>query len=80
MSTDRDIDEAMEETFPASDAPANTVETGIVTRDLSEIVDNMAAHRFELTVDGRTAFLDYERTADRFTILHTEVPESLCGP
>jgi len=28
MATD-DIDEALEETFPASDAPANTVETGI---------------------------------------------------
>lgn len=26
---DRKIDEALEETFPASDAPANTVETGI---------------------------------------------------
>jgi hypothetical protein len=26
---DDDIDEALEETFPASDPPANTVETGI---------------------------------------------------
>lgn len=24
-----DVDEALEETFPASDAPANTVETGV---------------------------------------------------
>ena len=26
---DRELDETLEETFPASDAPANTVETGI---------------------------------------------------
>jgi hypothetical protein len=26
---DSDLEEALEETFPASDAPANTVETGI---------------------------------------------------
>src|SRR5262245_25730924 len=79
MPGDRDVDEAVEESFPASDAPANTVETGIVARDLSAIVDNAGAHRFELTVDGLTAFLDYERTGDRLTILHTEVPEKLRG-
>jgi hypothetical protein len=26
---DRELDETLEETFPASDAPGNTVETGI---------------------------------------------------
>jgi len=29
--TDAKLDETIEETFPASDAPANTVETGIRT-------------------------------------------------
>jgi uncharacterized protein len=43
------------------------------------VSDNSARQRFEVTVDGHTAFLTYERTADRFTILHTEVPEPLRG-
>lgn len=82
---DSDIDEASEESFPASDAPANTVETRIGAHKVdpdpaaAPIVDNAAQHRFELTVDGETAFLDYERTADRFTILHTEAPKALRG-
>jgi hypothetical protein len=29
FSDDRDLDETLDETFPASDPPANTVETGI---------------------------------------------------
>jgi predicted GNAT family acetyltransferase len=49
-----------------------------MTPDAS-VSDNAARHRFEVTVDGHTAFLTYERTADRFTILHTEVPEELRG-
>jgi hypothetical protein len=31
-----DVDEALEETFPASDPPANTVETGIVPTEVAE--------------------------------------------
>ena len=44
-----------------------------------EVSDNPALNRFELTVDGQTAFLKYERTADTLTLIHTEVPESLRG-
>jgi len=74
------LDETIDETFPASDAPANTVETGIRAGDVvSAVVDNPAASRFELTMDGVTAFLAYERTADTLTLTHTEVPESLRG-
>lgn len=81
---DREIDEALEETFPASDAPANTVETGIRTGDSSlsgpvPVLDNPGRHRFELTVDGHTAFLAYERTRDALMLVHTEVPEPLRG-
>jgi len=82
---DSDIDEASEESFPASDAPANTVETRIGAHKVdpdaatAPIVDNPGKHRFELTVDGETAFMEYERTADRFTILHTEAPKALRG-
>lgn len=80
---DGDLDETLEETFPASDAPANTVETGIrvgepPSHDLS-VTDNPTLGRFEVTVEGATAFLAYERTADTLRIVHTEVPPALRG-
>jgi uncharacterized protein len=77
------LDEGLDETFPASDAPANTVETGIRTGEPSEsepeVVDNRSLSRFELVVDGHTAFLTYERTPDSLTLVHTEVPKALRG-
>ena len=89
MSTWRDtddakLDETLEETFPASDAPANTTETGIrvgtpAGLDAAVEADNPARNRFELTANGETAFLEYERTNDRLTLLHTEVPPSMRG-
>lgn len=56
MTSDDDkLDETLEETFPASDAPANTTETGIVTgpplQADATIADNTTQHRFELTVE-----------------------------
>ena len=80
---DDKLDETLEETFPASDAPANTVETGIgidatlVPND--GIRDNRAASRFELVTDGEVAFLNYARKADAVVFVHTEVPPSLRG-
>src|ERR1043166_2415817 len=44
-----------------------------------EVVDNTAAHRFELTVEGSTGFLEYERTPTALTLLHTEVPPPIRG-
>jgi predicted GNAT family acetyltransferase len=81
---DEQLDEALEETFPASDAPANTVETGIVPRDLPSplpgvVVDNSARGRFELTAEGGTAFMVYRREPGTMTLVHTEVPEDLRG-
>jgi len=83
-SDDGKVDEALEETFPASDAPANTVETGIriaipLESDLADVSDNRAQSRFELTVDGHVAFLEYERTPDALTLVHTEVPAEIRG-
>jgi uncharacterized protein len=43
----------------------------------SDVSDNRAAERFELAVDGMTAFLSYHRTPTSLTIIHTEVPEQL---
>ena len=81
---DEKLDETLDETFPASDPPANTVEIGIRTGESEGyeepvVSDNRARSRFELTVEGHTAFLVYEQTNDTFTIVHTEVPTQLRG-
>jgi predicted GNAT family acetyltransferase len=78
------LDETLEETFPASDPPANTVETGIglVRADSAAddiVTDNREAGRFELVKDGEVAFLSYERKPDALVFVHTEVPPSLRG-
>jgi len=83
-SREQQLDEALEETFPASDAPANTVETGIQLlapppAPAMPVSNNAAGKRFELTINGRTAFLTYERTHDALTLVHTEVPDELRG-
>jgi uncharacterized protein len=79
---DRELDEALEETFPASDAPANTVETGTRVGPVplaQAVTDNREARRFKLVVDGQTAVLTYERTPTSLVLVHTEVPPSLRG-
>ena len=79
---DRKLDEALEETFPASDAPANTVETGTRLGPVplsSSVTDNREASQFELVVDGQTAVLTYERTPTSLVLVHTEVPPALRG-
>ena len=57
------LDEALEETFPASDPPANTVETGIglgLPRNRhAHVTDNRAAQRLELDINGEVE--DYLR-------------------
>ena len=79
---DRKLDETLEETFPASDAPANTVETGLRVGPVPRppvVTDNRAASQFELVVDGQTAVLTYERTPTSLVLVHTEVPPPLRG-
>jgi hypothetical protein len=81
--TELALDEALEGTFPASDPPANTVETGIglqVAQDRDEatpVTDNSAAQRFELVINGQLAFLTYQRTNNVLRLVHTEVPPAL---
>ena len=41
--------------------------------------DNAARHRFELDLDGFTAFSEYQRADGVLTITHTEVPKQLNG-
>jgi predicted GNAT family acetyltransferase len=81
---DSKVDEALEETFPASDAPANTVETGIrigtpSATDIGAVTDNVGQRRFELNVDGHVAYLEYERSPNTLTLIHTEVPVEIRG-
>jgi uncharacterized protein len=46
---------------------------------MSDIVDNAARSRYEVTRDGHTAELDYTIEGDRIVLLHTEVPKALGG-
>ena len=41
--------------------------------------DNSERNRFELPLDGHTAFSEYRRNGDVLTIMHTEVPPELNG-
>ena len=43
------------------------------------IVHNLAAQRFEATVDGQLSHTDYRRVGDTLHLVHTEVPQALEG-
>ena len=45
----------------------------------AKVHDNTKQHRFELDVDGVTAFSVYERKGGVVTFIHTEVPDALSG-
>ena len=82
---DDKLDETLADSFPASDPPANTVQAGVGSGSGSGssntpgIRDNRAESRLELTRDGQTAILVYERTPKSFVLVHTEVPPALRG-
>jgi predicted GNAT family acetyltransferase len=44
-----------------------------------DATDNPAHHRYEMLVDGETAYVTYARHGDRITLVHTEVPKALGG-
>jgi len=43
------------------------------------VTDNRAASQFEITIDGQTATLAYERQHGSLVLVHTEVPPPLRG-
>ena len=45
----------------------------------SSVRDNSERRRYELDVDGGTAFIDYRRNGDIVTMTHAEVPRALRG-
>jgi len=46
---------------------------------MPEVTDNPTLNRYEMAVDGETAFVTYVRGAERLTLVHTEVPQALAG-
>lgn len=43
------------------------------------LVNNKELQRFELEVDGITAFIEYKESKNQMILLHTEVPTELEG-
>lgn len=68
------VEEASEESFPASDAPGWAM--GEDTQTIA-ITNHPSRHRFEATVGADTARLDYRIEAGEMALLHTEVPASM---
>jgi uncharacterized protein len=46
---------------------------------MADLIDNTAAARFEMPVEGHTAFVTYRRSGDIITLNHAEVPRALEG-
>jgi predicted GNAT family acetyltransferase len=44
-----------------------------------DVVERPEQNRFELTLDGGTAVVAYQRDGNRLVLIHTEVPEALSG-
>jgi len=45
----------------------------------TSVRDNEDASRYEITVDGETAFLEYGRRKNSIALVNTDVPEALGG-
>lgn len=43
------------------------------------VTDNAARSRYELPVDGGTAYVDYRRSGDVVELLYAKVPDHLAG-
>ena len=69
------VDEASEESFPASDPPSWTMGTEVA----AEVTHNQAESRFEVSHNGKIATLTYRRKPDAMIFLHTDVPAELEG-
>jgi predicted GNAT family acetyltransferase len=46
---------------------------------MNDIRHNVERHRFEATIGGRLAVLDYQENGNRIVFTHTEVPSELRG-
>ena len=75
------LDHTIEETFPASDPPANTIVTGVRIGPSSSFVvrDNADMSRLETEVGGQLATLRYERHPHAVVLVETDVPLPVRG-
>jgi predicted GNAT family acetyltransferase len=75
------LDHTLEESFPASDAPANTVVTGVRVGPSTELLvrDNPEDSQLETSVDGQLATLRYERHPHAVVLVETMVPPAVRG-
>jgi len=46
---------------------------------MTSVIDNVSDNRFEMAVDGQTAFLTYRRNGGVIVLNHAEVPRALEG-
>ncbi len=72
------VEEASQESFPASDAPAWAMgeESNAIP---AEVLNNEAENRFELHVGEQMAVLSYQRTPHEIALTHAETPRELQG-
>jgi uncharacterized protein len=48
-------------------------------KTMPDLTDNAAHHRYDMTVDGHTAYVTYALSNSRIKLIHTEVPKELGG-
>lgn len=66
-------------TYAPATIPAYRYELVSYLMSTEPVRINEEEGRFELTVDGHTAFITFSREGDTMTLIHTEVPDELEG-
>ncbi len=51
----------------------------MISEGRPEVIDDTAAQRYEVHIDGDVALMQYRLEGDRIVYLHTEVPAALEG-